>query len=201
MPAPCQHMSIQSTQQANRMDITGPPRPSAAAALLCRLNWHVLAWCWHASMSKYIISWPSRPNIFKICCLGLQGQILVPSIWYGIWYGMVWYGMVYGMVHDLGRLSAPGAPPGVHWGRLGPTLDRFGPTLSHLGSAGAPLGPPWANWASRGGHELSSTMPAHKNKPPGILQRIFRIFRIPRKRCQAGPVRPWVHPAPGVRMT
>ena len=77
-PAPCQHMPNQSTQQGCRG--RRPRQP-------CFVHSIGMCWygAWHASMSKCITSWPSRPNIFKICCLDLQGQILVPSIWYALY--------------------------------------------------------------------------------------------------------------------
>ena len=83
----------------------------------------------------------------------------------------------------LGQLGVPLEALGRLWGslsaRLGYLWELFGGSVGHFESACGALGPLLAEleiWASEGdptaGQWLSSTAPAHKIKPPGILPRL-----------------------------
>ena len=91
---------------------------------------------------------------------------------------------------SLGRLGAPLGRLGAHFGApgaalgclgdaLGPLRDTLGSMLACLGiilghsgilvSAGTPIASRW----------LSSTAPAHKNKPPGICSAVPVVPAVP----------------------
>ena len=85
---------------------------------------------------------------------------------------------------DISNVDISKARPGPH---------RAHPGLSRASRA------PWRGVIAT--QVLSSTAPAHKNKPLGILQRIYRIQRIQRKWWQQARPGPYLPHAPGARMT
>ena len=103
-------------------------------------------------------------------------------------------------VGTLGSLGAHFGPPGAASGRPGSALELLwgclGTILGLIGkkmlkvSAGSPIASRW----------LSTTAPAHKNRPAGIHVRIPRVPKVPAKWFANYSSGPSFH-ASGIRMT